>query len=169
MSKLPKLVNELYEKYGHRKIIRHEYTVPSSQPRVSKKVVYGACVIVRTKEGEFVLVRHSYVLPGMGGPDIWSLPCGKVEKDESLEEAAVRETLEETGLSIKITGLYKIFQFIRVSDDKRRTESYCAVLFGEVLSEAQHFESPEILEVRRFKKLPRNFAGELSRYYEDLM
>lgn len=168
MSNPPKMVQELFEKYGRREIIRHEYTVPSSQPRVSKKPFYGACVIARTKEGEFVLIRNSYVLHGLG-TNLWTLPCGRVEKNESFEKAAVRETLEETGLNIKITGLYKIFQNVQVSNGKRITEFYCAVFLGEVLSEAQHFESPEILEVRRFKKLPRNFAGELGRYYEDLM
>ena len=151
MCNLLKMVQGLCEKYGRSKIIRHEYTVPSSRPRFGNKPLYGVCVIVRTKEGEFVLVRHSYVLPGMGGPDIWTLPCGKVEKNESFEEAAVRENFEETGLSIQITGLYKIFQNIRVSEGKRRTESYCPVFFGEILSEAEHHESPEILEIRRFK------------------
>lgn len=114
MSNLPKMVQGLFEKYGCRAIIRHEYTVSSSQPRACKKPFYGACVIVRTKEGEFVLVRNSYVLPGLG-TNVWTLPCGRVEKNESFEKAAVRETLEETGLNIKITGLYKIFQNMRVS------------------------------------------------------
>lgn len=40
---------------------------------------------------------------------IWAFPGGAVEANESLEEAAKRETLEETGLNIKIeklTGVY---------------------------------------------------------------
>jgi len=167
MSKLPKTLQELCERYGRRKIIRHEYTVPSSQFSVENEALNGACVIVRTTEGEFVLIRHSYVLPGID-TNTWTIPGGRMEENESFEEAAIRETLEETGLSIKITGLYQIFQFVRVSNDRRR-ESYVPVFFGEVLSEARHSESPEILEVRRFKKLPRNFAGELGKYYEDLM
>jgi mutator protein MutT len=35
-----------------------------------------------------------------GKPIIWAFPGGKVEKDESAEQAAVREVLEETGNSV---------------------------------------------------------------------
>jgi len=76
---------------------------------------------------------------------------------------------EETGIAIKITGLYKIFQNIQISNCRRRTESYVAVFFGEVISEPEHNESPEVIEVRKFKKLPRDFAGELGKHYQDLM
>jgi 8-oxo-dGTP pyrophosphatase MutT (NUDIX family) len=34
--------------------------------------------------------------------DDWSLPKGKLEPDESLEEAAVREVFEETGLQCEL-------------------------------------------------------------------
>ena len=35
----------------------------------------------------------------------WDLPKGKIEKDESLEEAAIREVMEETGIKdLKIIG-----------------------------------------------------------------
>ncbi len=36
----------------------------------------------------------------------WSLPGGTWEIDESAEEAAIRETKEETGLDIVLKGLY---------------------------------------------------------------
>lgn len=32
----------------------------------------------------------------------WSLPSGAVEENESLEEAAIREAMEETGYNIKV-------------------------------------------------------------------
>ena len=34
---------------------------------------------------------------------LWDFPKGKVEKDETTEEAAVREVLEETGIKAHIT------------------------------------------------------------------
>ena len=36
---------------------------------------------------------------------IWTLPGGRVERDETQEQAAVRETLEETGYQIAIESL----------------------------------------------------------------
>ena len=96
-------------------------------------------------------------------------PCGNVENNESFVEAAIRETLEETGFNIQVTGLYKIFQWIfRTPNDETRT-SYCPIFFGKVVSGELSSESPEILEVKIFKKLPKNFAGELQKYYKDLM
>ncbi len=35
-------------------------------------------------------------------PDVWSIPCGKVEKDENPEEAVVRELKEELGVEVRV-------------------------------------------------------------------
>src|SRR4051794_35078965 len=39
----------------------------------------------------------------------WSLPGGAMEPGESITEAAVRETLEETGIRVEVTGLVGIY------------------------------------------------------------
>jgi len=46
----------------------------------------------------------------------WYLPAGFVEVDEEPEEAAIRETLEETGLQVRIIGLAGIYAY---ADDPR--------------------------------------------------
>lgn len=63
-------------------------------------VQIGANAIVE-REGAVLLVRLSY------GPreGRWTLPGGLMEDDETPEEAAVRETAEETGLIIELDGL----------------------------------------------------------------
>ncbi|MDQ2817864.1 MAG: NUDIX hydrolase [Candidatus Eremiobacteraeota bacterium] len=50
--------------------------------------------------------RSSYVglLIGRNSPRIWSLPKGHVEPDESIEQAAVREVKEETGIDASIVA-----------------------------------------------------------------
>jgi ADP-ribose pyrophosphatase YjhB (NUDIX family) len=63
-------------------------------------VQIGANAIVE-RSGSVLLVKLSY------GPreGRWALPGGLVEIDETPEEAAVRETAEETGLDVEIDGL----------------------------------------------------------------
>ena len=41
--------------------------------------------------------------------EIWILPSGGVEDDESIAQAAIRETKEETGLDVELTGLVGIY------------------------------------------------------------
>ena len=64
-------------------------------------------LIIRREDG-VVLIRRKY--PPRG----WALPGGFVEVGESLEEAAVREGREETGLEIRL-----LRQFHSYSDPAR--------------------------------------------------
>lgn len=58
-----------------------------------------------TERGEVVLIRRG-IEPGLGR---WAQPGGFLEVDETVTEAAIRETFEETGLVVEpgdIVGLY---------------------------------------------------------------
>ena len=55
-------------------------------------------------QGRFLLVEET-----VGGKPVFNQPAGHVEPFESLKDAAIRETLEETGWEIELTawqGLY---------------------------------------------------------------
>jgi ADP-ribose pyrophosphatase YjhB (NUDIX family) len=70
---------------------------------VNPRLVVTALPI--TDAGELVLLRRG-IEPGRGR---WAQPGGFLEIDETVHEAAIRETLEETGLRIEpgeIIGLY---------------------------------------------------------------
>jgi ADP-ribose pyrophosphatase YjhB (NUDIX family) len=61
-----------------------------------------ALVFIR-RDDSILLVRQNY------GRQFWSLPGGVVEPGESVDQAAVREVKEETGLAVQIkrvVGLY---------------------------------------------------------------
>jgi 8-oxo-dGTP diphosphatase len=60
-----------------------------------------AGAVVRDSLGRILLIRRG-TEPGRG---LWSVPGGRVEPGETTAEAAVRETLEETGLDVVVVGL----------------------------------------------------------------
>ncbi len=65
----------------------------------------AADIIIEFPDGEIVLVKRG-VKPYKGR---WAIPGGGVEIGETVEQAAVREAKEETGLDIKLTGLVGVY------------------------------------------------------------
>ncbi|WP_310961570.1 NUDIX hydrolase [Nocardioides terrisoli] len=58
--------------------------------------------IVENDQHQILLIRRT-------DNDRWSLPGGKVDLGESLIQAAVRETREETGIDCNVTGIAGIY------------------------------------------------------------
>lgn len=91
-----------------------------------------------TDAGEVVLLRRG-IEPGYGA---WAQPGGFLEVDETVTQAAVRETLEETGLVVvpgRLVGIYS------------RLEAAVVVLAFEArILGGEPRETPEALEVRAF-------------------
>ena len=54
----------------------------------------SSCVVINEREEVLLVLREDF--------RIWALPGGGVEPDETWEQAAVRETLEETGYQVEI-------------------------------------------------------------------
>ncbi|ONK12607.1 NUDIX domain-containing protein [Streptomyces sp. MP131-18] len=76
---------------------RTEYYDDPNAPEPNSMVV-AASAVVTNDEGHILLQRRR-------DNDLWALPGGAMEMNESLPQAAIREVKEETGLDIEITGL----------------------------------------------------------------
>ena len=76
------------------------YDDPSA-PKANS-VVPSANVVVVNDDGAILLIRRS-------DNDNWALPGGGMDLGESLPATGVRETAEETGIDVEITGLVGIY------------------------------------------------------------
>jgi 8-oxo-dGTP diphosphatase len=71
---------------------------------LNPKVVAGT---IPEQDGRLLLTRRS-INPGRG---LWTFPGGFVDFGETVSDAAVRETREETGLSVELTGLLNVYSY----------------------------------------------------------
>lgn len=63
-------------------------------------------VAVLVHDGRGLVLQRRKIDPGMGK---WTFPSGYVERGERVEDAAVREVAEETGLDVKLSGLLGLY------------------------------------------------------------
>jgi ADP-ribose pyrophosphatase YjhB (NUDIX family) len=76
------------------------YDDPTAPP--ANSMVPSANVVVVDDAGQILLIRRT-------DNDNWALPGGAMDLGESLVDTARRETAEETGIEVEITGLIGIY------------------------------------------------------------
>jgi 8-oxo-dGTP diphosphatase len=64
----------------------------------------SARFLIVDRAGRVLLFRFLYKRGALAGQDFWGTPGGGVEDGETLEQAAVRELAEETGLQLESIG-----------------------------------------------------------------
>ncbi len=97
-------------------------------------------------------------------PKGWAIPGGFVDYGETLEEAAVREAREETGLEIRL-----IRQFHSYSDPKRdpRQHTITTVFTAEADGTAMPGDDAAELGVFRAGDLPETIAFDHKKILDD--
>ena len=85
-------------------------TQPAARDAAYRPAITVAVVVAR--EGKLLFVEEH----AQGRP-VLNQPAGHVESGESLEDAARRETLEETGWHVKITGVIGVYRWTSPAGD----------------------------------------------------
>ncbi|MEE6450755.1 NUDIX hydrolase [Gottfriedia acidiceleris] len=98
------------------------------------KHIISAATIVMNEKNEILLIKG----PRRG----WEMPGGQVEEGESLKEAAIRETKEESGIEIEVLKFCGVFQNV--------SSSICNTLFLAKPIGGRLTTSSESLEVGYF-------------------
>jgi ADP-ribose pyrophosphatase YjhB (NUDIX family) len=114
---------------------------------MSADIRIRACLAV-VHDDKILLVPHYNTDVG---PVQWVIPGGRVAFGESLQEAALREFREETGLQARITGLLDVSEVIlpEKSWHSITITFFGSVVGGELAPEADH---------RYGTKVPRWFS-----------
>ncbi|MFI6443535.1 NUDIX hydrolase [Kitasatospora sp. NPDC050543] len=76
---------------------RRDYEDDPNAPKPNS-LVPAASVVVVDEAGRVLLQRRT-------DNGMWALPGGKMELGESLADCGIRETREETGIDVEITGI----------------------------------------------------------------
>ena len=118
-------LGRLTDEYGSESVHQASWAVPAERyDRIADVAVderAAAGVRVTNDNGEVLLVRDRR--------NEWGAPRGRVDPDESLEEGAIRNVREATGVDCTIDGVERI-SMVGVGDetDRDRSSIYCLVV-----------------------------------------
>lgn len=122
------------------------YDDPEAPP--ANSIVPSVNVVVTDDQDRILMIRRS-------DNDNWAVPGGAIDLGESLTQAAVRETKEETGIDCEITGLVGIYtdpkHVILYTSDGEARQEFSILLTARALA-GEPTPSDESTEVRWLRR-----------------
>lgn len=100
-------------------------------------IIIAGCIV---KKGNKILMVKEAKKKCYGQ---WNYPAGHMEEGEKITDAAIRETFEETGCKVKLTGVLPICSF-----DKSEGTRILVKFTADILEENLIFDTNEILDVQ---------------------
>ena len=98
--------------------------------------------IILERDGKVLLIKENQNID----KGKWWIPAGGVEDGELIEEAAIRETYEESGFNVKISDVLCIYNKVL-----RGVDPVIGIIFkGQIIDGELHFDSEEIAEAKWF-------------------
>ena len=108
----------------------------------------SAAVVLHDEQNRILLCLHS-------DKNIWVTPGGLIEPGEQPADAAVRETMEETGLRVKLTGILGVYggEDLIIDYPNGDKAAYVGIIFrGKVTGGTLQPDGDEILDARYFTR-----------------
>lgn len=118
-----------------------------STPRFLPHVTVAAVV---ENEGRFLMVRES-----IGGQQRYNQPAGHLEAGESLQQASIRETLEETAWRYQPEALIGVYRWIAPDDTTFLRATFCGQAISKDASQPldEGIEAAEWLYFEQIRSL----------------
>jgi 8-oxo-dGTP diphosphatase len=126
----------------HREEVTRQVYFHDPEAPPASVVAPSAFVAVRWVGGRLLLVRRC-------DSGVWELPGGRVDVGETAGDAAVRETAEEAGVRVLITGLAGIFtdpSYVVRSPDGEVRQVFALVFRARALGGVPHGDLHETSE-----------------------
>jgi 8-oxo-dGTP diphosphatase len=107
-------------------------------------------IVIIRKDGSFVLIKRKKE----PFKDYWAIPGGFVEYGEKVEEAAIREAKEETGLDVELKRIVGVYS--DPSRDPRGHVISIAYLAREIGGKMRAGDDAKL--IKSFRRIPRKLA-----------
>ena len=123
-----------------------------------KRPVLTVDVLIRRDDGYVFIKRKNEPYRGR-----WAIPGGLVEYGETVEQAAIREAKEETGLEVKLIRLVGVY-----SDPTRDPRGhYISIVYLAEAVSGELKAATDAEEAKVFKRKPERLAFDHSKIFED--